>query len=87
MGILLWVERKIKNYYGKQAKKIFKKMRNSSCFWAGEGLVHPDWGAAMSENDWVQKLTLKGRLALQVPNEAKFTVFGAGVCSRIAMKV
>jgi hypothetical protein len=50
--------------------------------------VHPDWGVAMSENDWVQKLTLKGRLALQVPaNEVKFTGFGVGVCSRIPVEV
>ena len=87
MGILLWVERKTKNYYGKQAKKIFKKVKNNNCFWAGEDLAYPDWGVTMSENDWVRKLTSKGRLALQVPNEVKFTVFGAGVCGRIAMKV
>ena len=63
-GLPLWVERKIKDYYGKQAKKKFKKMRNNNCFWTGGDLVHLDW---------VQKLTSKGRLALQDPaNEMKF---------------
>lgn len=50
--------------------------------------MHPDWGVAMSENDCVQKLTSKGRLALQVPaNEVEFTGFGVRVCSRIPMGV
>ena len=50
--------------------------------------MHPDWRVAMSENDWVQKLTSKGRLALQVPaNEVKFTGFRVGVCSRIPVEV
>jgi len=50
--------------------------------------MHPDWGVAMSENDWVQKLTSKGRLALQVSaNQVKFTGFRVRVCSRIPMEV
>ena len=39
--IPLWVERKTNNYYGKQTKKIFKKMRNNNCFWARRGPCAP----------------------------------------------
>ncbi|OCL05010.1 hypothetical protein AOQ84DRAFT_414630 [Glonium stellatum] len=62
VGMLLWVERKVKRYHKKQAKKMLKKMRANNRLWASETLVHPDLGVAMSEDDWAQKLRAKGRL-------------------------
>ncbi|OCK88396.1 uncharacterized protein K441DRAFT_669157 [Cenococcum geophilum 1.58] len=46
VGVLFWVERKIKNYYGEQAKKIFKKIRNNNCFWVRRGPCAPRLGSS-----------------------------------------